>query len=119
WEVVMAQSEVVRKALQEKEIVKVSYSDPYLASPLPVVLVSRVLDALAERSTNTGPIPLEILTLKPDKPYNPRSRSVSYNWFLEEEPAKTEFMEALFSTKYDGVVLNQEADKSKISHARS
>lgn len=120
WDVLEGAIPELKNELLSKGIQKVFYSDPYLVTPLSVMLLSSVLSAFAERYLSGHSADLEVISLKSNKGYdsNLRGRAVFSNWFSEEEESRKDLMDRLLSRGYSNCSLNFEENKSKISHAR-
>lgn len=106
--------------LDTKTIDRVVYSDPYLASPLTVVLMSRILSSLMVKPANVnGKADLEVFTLESNQ-YNKETpwRAIFTNWFKEEEESRKELMEHILTPGFDSCTIHLVGGKTELSHAR-
>ncbi|MDO1450342.1 DEAD/DEAH box helicase [Rhodocytophaga aerolata] len=121
WELLETKIPGLKEELASQKIEKISYTDPYLVSPLAVLLFSRIATSIIDRSGNKEQNPtLEVITLKSDKLKinNPRIRAIFKNWCIEEETQQEAIMLRLFSERFSNCNVNLLADRSVISHAR-
>jgi hypothetical protein len=121
WNVLEREIPELKNDLLSKEIQKIRYSDPYLVTPLSVMLLSSILSAFVEQYLGPKGISMEVITLESNKrfDFNLRGRAVFSNWFSEEEYSRKDLMDQLLSRGFNSCSLALEKDRSKVSHART
>lgn len=120
WRLLEEKIPGLKSDLDSRTLRKVIYTDPYLASPLTVLLVSRILSSLVNRyPKHQGKADLNIITLMSNEYYRPTSwRAIFSNWFEQEKESRREFMDRVFSAGFNSCKSYLIGERIEISHAR-
>ncbi|MGW8124099.1 DEAD/DEAH box helicase [Roseivirga echinicomitans] len=98
-----------------QKILKVTYSDRYLATPFTIVLLNEVLGKIPF-DTNSE-VSLDIFTKRPDA--QAFGMNINSNWKQGEDYSKSLLIEKLFETQFRAINIHQLGKNKDLAHSRA
>jgi hypothetical protein len=116
WGHICQSNSLLGELFESKTSIKaISYTDRYLASPLPVILLCQLIKELILKTNSEKPS-IRVVAMSSSEPKRSEwSRSIYNNWRPDEDAGREEIVKKLLG---DDIRVEFYSDRKQVSHAR-
>lgn len=117
WSLIQNEATELITHFVNEEIVSITYSDRYLATPLNVILFTQLINSMPFKVADDCSLNLHVLESQSAKHYY-NTRRIYQNWYPQEDKMRESFTKAMLQERVNKCIISFYDHAKKISHAR-
>lgn len=118
WTLVQQEASGVLDHFADEEIIALTYSDRYLATPLSTIQFAQLIKAMPFKPASDCSLNLHVLASEP-KAIQYYTRQIDKNWYPKEDETRESFIEEIFKDVVDECSVTFYGHRKDMGHARN